>query len=1024
MNCKSRQLLLVIAIMAVLAFPLFRAHADEPFPPMAKQGVMDLTGWDFDENGTVKLDGDWEFYWNRILTPEDFRQGTAAAADGFFAVPAGWKGSVGALELTPEGAATYRLKVRLSDPQQLLSIRTTSIRFSYRVFVDGVEMITSGNPAVSREAGYIASNAPESAVFYPKSDTVEILVQVADFDFREGGIVQSIVLGTPQDIQAQLYRSAFLNLFLAASLFITGLYYLLIHLGRRRDPSVLYYSCYALSFSVFEILYGEKTLMHIFPGLVDYYVPYIQLNNILLCMTIIFLSLFARSIAAPIIPKAFPRAVILAFGGYSIALAVLPLSIASRFQNIALFLGMGTYLYIIVMLMLARLKGRYGALGKLEIQRLILAFSCVLIYFTDGTLYLNNLRSNNYISYTAMMVFIVTVSSLLSRQHNRSYAAMERMSVELQALDRLKDAFLANTSHELRTPLNGIINITSAVIEGSGGRLSEEQQQNLQVVVTAARRLYTLINDILDISTLHAGGIKLHTRPVDLCSVAELTIYVLEQLKGDKHLAFVNNIPETLPPVSADVERLRQIFYNLIGNALKFTEAGTVTVGARAGEMVEVWVEDTGPGIPAEEWDRIFSPFYQVDGGMTRAAEGTGLGLSITKTLVELHGGSIRVESEVGKGSRFSFTLPAALEGGSEIHREIVVRNRTPEQAVSGYTTSLDKGRRRYSILAADDDPPSLTALFNILDNEGYFVKAVTNGQQVLEELERQPGYDLVILDVMMPRLSGIQVLERMRQRFQPMDVPVLLLTAKARPEDLQAGFQAGANDYVTKPFEALELKARVRTLVQLKESVSGMLANELSFLQAQIKPHFLYNSLSVIAALSTKEPERSKALLYDLSDYLRGSFNFENYGGLTPLANELATVKAYIAIEQERFRGKLRVTYDLDEAMDLSVPMLAIQPLVENAIQHGILKKPEGGTVAISLVREGDEAVVTVRDDGVGIAPERLRRIFSEASPGSGVGLKNIQRRMNLYYGTDLEIKSEECAGTVVRLRIPIQER
>ena len=746
----------------------------------------------------------------------------------------------------------------------------------------------------------------------------------------------------------------------------------------------------------------------------------IKVQNILLYLTIIFLVLFVHKITDGIVPKWFRNGIMITFGGYSAAFVFLPLRLASQLQNSSLLLGMAAYVVVIFMLMTAVVKKRYSSLDRSELIRLMIAFTCVLIYFIAGTLYLNNLINNNYIGYFSMLVFIGSISSLLSQQYNKSYNIIEKMSVELQAVDRLKDEFLANTSHELRTPLNGIINITSSVMETSGEKLDEVQRQNLQVVVAAARRLYNLINDILDISSLKNGQIKLNKRPVDLCSVAGLTIYVLSQLKGEKKIEFINSIPEGIPPVQADVDRLRQIFYNLIGNALKFTEQGRIEVGVSIKDKAEIWIEDSGCGIPKNKLNDIFTSFYQVDSTETREAGGTGLGLSITKTLVELHGGSIWVSAEEGKGSRFTFTLPIARDQKSDIHYESATSYLDETTKVSGFTSLQERVKRKYSILAADDDPASLTALFNVLDNEGYFVKAVTSGEAVLKELERQGGYNLIILDVMMPKMSGLEVLKKIRLRFQPMDIPVLLLTAKARPEDLQAGLEAGANDYIAKPFEALELKARVKTLVQLKESVSGMVTTELSFLQAQIKPHFLYNSLSVIAALSTKEPERAKELLYDLSDYLRGSFNFENYAGLTPLTSELSTVKAYISIEKERFRGKLNVEYEVDESIDISVPMLAIQPLVENAIRHGIIKKPKGGTVKLTIKKVDDDVVITVEDNGVGFPKEKIFEILHLEDSSTGVGLRNIQRRLILYYGQGLDIQSDQQKGTTVTMKIP----
>ncbi len=204
------------------------------------------------------------------------------------------------------------------------------------------------------------------------------------------------------------------------------------------------------------------------------------------------------------------------------------------------------------------------------------------------------------------------------------------------------------------------------------------------------------------------------------------------------------------------------------------------------------------------------------------------------------------------------------------------------------------------------------------------------------------------------------------------------------------------------------------------KEATDELVKTEMAFLKAQIKPHFLYNSLSVITALSTKNPQRTKSLLYDLSDYLRGSFHFENYDGMTPIESELSTVRAYLSIEKVRFQGKLNVEYDIDESIAIPVPLLTIQPLVENAIRHGIMKRSESGTVRISVQRGEACTVISVHDDGEGIPDWKLSEIFGEPASTTGVGLKNIQRRLILYYGQGLEIQSLECQGTRVTMRIP----
>nr|WP_274528344.1 ATP-binding protein [Paenibacillus piscarius] len=601
----------------------------------------------------------------------------------------------------------------------------------------------------------------------------------------------------------------------------------------------------------------------------------------------------------------------------------------------------------------------------------------------------------------------------------------EQVYKELVELDRLKDQLLANTSHELRTPLNGIINITSSVLDSGREELDEARRYNLQTVVSEARRLDSLINDILDAAVMRSGKLKLKLRPIDLHSVAEASLNMIRQLHNSGEIAFINQVPEALPPVYADEDRLYQILYNLIGNAAKFTRQGSITAGAALRQnRMEIWVEDTGSGIAGNRLEDIFKPFYQIDSSETREAGGTGLGLSVTKTLIELHGGGIRVSSEPGQGSRFIFTLPVsrlpAEKGRRKEAAGLPVQSRRNAPAAGNES----RGDQSRSILAVEDDPASLAALISILQHDGYSVTAVTDGVAALEALEQQGRYDLMILDVMMPRMSGYEVLRRLRDRYGMLDMPVLMLTAKARPEDLQAGFAAGANDYLAKPFEALELKSRVNTLVQLKESVSNRITAELSFLQAQIKPHFLFNSLSTIIALSTKQPQRSKELLYHLSDYLRGSFNFEQSDGFTPLASELSTVRAYVAIEQERFRDRLCVEYEIDEHIELMVPVLVIQPLVENAIRHGIMRRMEGGTVRLSIKQEGRRAVIRIGDNGVGISPEQLSGLLERQGPQTGVGLANIQRRMMIHYGYGLLVESRPDQGTSVTFSIPLDPR
>jgi signal transduction histidine kinase/class 3 adenylate cyclase/ActR/RegA family two-component response regulator len=418
---------------------------------------------------------------------------------------------------------------------------------------------------------------------------------------------------------------------------------------------------------------------------------------------------------------------------------------------------------------------------------------------------------------------------------------LERKNEALQHLDELKDEFLANTSHELRTPLNGMIGIAESMLDGATGKLSELQQKNLLLIAQSGRRLAALVNDILDFSKLKHKTIELQLKPVGMREIVEVVLNLSQPLIKNKNLQLINAIPSDLTPAEADENRLQQILYNLVGNAIKFTDSGIVEISAnlQAGEgelgigkteiesfrksKIQITVSDTGIGIPEDKLDRIFESFEQGDGSTAREYGGTGLGLAVTKKLVELHGGSIQVESTVGVGSRFRFTLTAALGQSSELSSlsysscllPAISKLHEEESIQPLQITQEDKGQQ-FQILIVDDEPVNLQVLINHLSLQNYAITQATNGIEALAMIERGFKPDLVLLDVMMPRMTGYEVCQKLREQFPAYELPVVMLTAKNQVTDLVEGFSVGANDYLTKPISKNELFARIKTHLSL----------------------------------------------------------------------------------------------------------------------------------------------------------------------------------------------------------------
>ncbi|MFK5971152.1 MAG: response regulator [Candidatus Marithrix sp.] len=406
---------------------------------------------------------------------------------------------------------------------------------------------------------------------------------------------------------------------------------------------------------------------------------------------------------------------------------------------------------------------------------------------------------------------------------------IEQQNNKLAKLDKLKDDFLSNTSHELRTPINGIIGIADSMIEGATGILPNKAIRNLSMITFSGRRLSNLVNDILDFSKLKHQNIVLQIKPIDIKIVTDVVVFLSQPLIGDKNITLINNIADTIP-IDADENRVQQILHNLVGNAIKFTEAGKVEIFSKVkGKYIQIIVSDSGVGIKADKLKTVFNPFEQVDGSIAREFGGTGLGLSITKQLIELHGGEINIESIIDIGTTVSFTLPlsdseqvdsnnmTSMLNAVHHSRQIIdIEEENEEENAAIINSQIMSGYESLHVLIVDDDPINLQVLENQLRIENYAITRANNGQEALDAVNSGTSFAIILLDIMMPKMSGFEVCRIIRETHPPNLLPIIMLTANNQVSDLVEGMQSGANDYLTKPFSKGELITRIRTHVQL----------------------------------------------------------------------------------------------------------------------------------------------------------------------------------------------------------------
>ena len=395
----------------------------------------------------------------------------------------------------------------------------------------------------------------------------------------------------------------------------------------------------------------------------------------------------------------------------------------------------------------------------------------------------------------------------------------QKVNRQLIKVDSLKDQFLANTSHELRTPLLGIIGLSESLFEKEENHV---KKQELSMIASSGKRLSSLVNSILDFSKLKSQDLKLTIKTVDIRTITDVVIHISKPLIKGKSVNLINEINPSTSMVNADEDRMYQIMHNLIGNAIKFTNEGSIEIAATEKEdMVVVSVKDSGIGIPEDKIDDIFKSFEQVDASITREQGGTGLGLTITKQLIELQGGSIWVESKVDEGTIVYLTLPKST-GEQSIIREEDILSKVSENVVLEQDEVILHSEElpvspesRFTILIVDDEPVNQQVLSNHLSGENFRILQAMNGKEALKMLD-QEKLDLVLLDIMMPKMSGYEVCREIRKQYLPSELPVIMITAKDQVSDLVEGLGSGANDYLAKPFSRDELIARLKTHLNL----------------------------------------------------------------------------------------------------------------------------------------------------------------------------------------------------------------
>ncbi len=680
---------------------------------------------------------------------------------------------------------------------------------------------------------------------------------------------------------------------------------------------------------------------------------------------------------------------------------------------------------------------------------------------------------------------------------------LETSNRKLKEMDEIKSRFFANISHELRTPLTLLIAPLESLLNKKNRMSGEEERELLTTMHGNSMRLLKLINDLLDLVRMEAGTVQFHVRSLDVKEFMQGLANAVRPVAQDKRVRVISRVDDNVGSVMLDPEKLERISLNLLFNAIKFTAAGGLVEfnAARNGDWLDFEVRDTGMGIAPEHLPHLFTRFFQADTSSQRKFQGMGIGLALVKDLAEAQGGSVKASSELGKGTVMSVRLPykEAVAGAPEtveadpaeapaaagpdgstqewisgLYRRAELFPAIPSLQASLRPIETGAARsRKPKLLIADDEPDMLRFLKSQLSHNFEVLEAVDGLQAVEKAAQFLP--DIILSDMMMPEKDGLQVCRELRERASTRLIPVVLLTARADEKTKMDCLEAGASDFLGKPFSMTEISIRLKNLVdshlyqrelniqkqqleaaleQVKETEVLMVRNEKLAALGRMSAGLIHEinnplnyasqGLHLLGLASPHLPESERAdfedTLKDVQDGVKRVVRIiSDLRGFTRMTHETAQIFEFKPVAEQvmrffshEWKDGITSSVDVPEGLEVRGDSNQIVQVLVNLTQNAIdairtkvFPEGESAVIAIKAVLDGTRVIITLRDNGPGISEEIRNKVFdpffTTKDVGSGMGLGlSICHRIVSEHGGRIDVRSEPGRFTEFELEFP----
>lgn len=1023
--------LLIICTSIILALILiffFQYNKNKNLPKI-DNGVIDISNWNPEKENSIVLSGKWNFYWKKLIYDDKNYSKDASAS-----IPSYWNEiKIHGKSLPGNGFGTYRLKVKAKQGENLY-LKINSQSTAYRLIISGKEIahngIVSSNPSTAA-AEYLSL----VTYFTAPSDEFYINFQVSNYAAWRGGFKSPIIMGSEEKITiVNNWNTFFLDL-LSGCTFILFCFFLIMFFTENRNVSFIYFSLCGLDILLSRFFSYNYVARNYFSH-ISFHLS-LTIGVIIYYWISVTFLLYINSIFSKKITQIVTHIAVIIALSLSLLTLILPTNIFSALQDYFSWLHI-IYLSFIIFTLVKEFKD-----GNKDVLPMLIATSLILPTVANDILYSYNLFRIVDMPLAPFGVFALMISIVfvLAKQYIRNYNKNKELLDQITYLNAVKDEFLVNATKELRTPVNSIMT-ASEKLKASSSRdikslelapdamrqqyvpttdesIKSSELETVEQIHLSSLNLLDLLHNIMIYSRLQYGELQFNKETFSISKLIKGIVSEYSYLIDSDaiHISVENS--KELPPVYADRYWISRAIYNLLSTCLKYTEYEDKILVETKIDGKKIYIYISSVGMPLETIELIHRHFTDGEKHFT-IPDNLGVSIDIIKYIIKNHNSIINIEPTY-PGYKFAFSLDISDEELLSKNNISNFKDLGTNNIITPWSISTKNDTNKTAVIIGNNIS-DIKILSDALNEINFSVNGFIIAKNALKYIENEKDIDLVIIEAAIPDISGFEICSRLRKKYTKLELPVIIITSRVESKSVIQSFEAGANDCVFEPYDIVELRARIDTLYSLKQAVRTSIENEMAFLQAQIKPHFLFNVLNTITSYCYTDPSASIKLIEKLSMYLRYSFDFDLGKKECLLWDEIEFTRNYLDIQKARFGELIDYEFNIQNSNNMYVPPFIIQPLVENSLKHGILKKPDGGKILICGKQKYSHYILTVEDNGIGMREDKVKGVLlGELADGTGTGLKNIRQRLRHIYNTDILIESILNKGTKVTIILKI---